>query len=313
MPSILPEPVFLPKGYGFRAVSPAELLERNSLLDTCLIFEAPRRRGQYQYVIGADIGDGLGQDRTAIEVLRRGTIDEPAEQVAEYCSDTVAPAAVAYILQALGQYYRDSDGVEAKIAVEYTHHGLSTIDTLHLHLQYPNQYVWEYFDAIEPEQRFGTMYGWHTTPRTRPVLVDKFRTALLTLDPITGLPDLITHSPGLHDELKDFQTAGALWEAAAARGAHDDRIMAAAIAYVVSWRMQAGESEPLEDRRRRRSEQQAALEAARDAEVRRIDHRNTPTLSEEIPHHGVGRQDPNDDDDWDALMYDLSGTYRDRA
>lgn len=299
------DPIHLPSGYGFRALSPTELLERNSLLDCLLIFEAPRKRGRYQYVLGVDVGDGMGQDRSVVEVVRCGTLDEPAEQVAEFCSELVQPAAMAYVTQAIGQYYRDHDGVEAKAAIEYTHHGLSTIDTLHLHLQYTNLYRWEYFDAVEGENRYATVYGWHTTPRTRPVLVDKIRTALTTLDPVTGLPDLLTHSPGLHDELQDFQTQGALWEAAAAKGAHDDRVMALAIAYVVSWRMQAGESEPLEDRRRRRSEQQALAAQTKTAVAFRTDHRNTPTLTHEIDHHGVGLEDPNDVPDWDELLYTL--------
>lgn len=306
------DPVLLPSGYGFRAMSAQELRDRNSLLDACLIFEAPRTRGLRRYVLGVDVGDGMGADRTVVEVLRCGTLDEPAEQVAEYCSDRIAPAAAAYIVQALGQYYRDEDGVEAKAAIEYTHHGLSTIDTLALHLQYTNLYRWEYFDAVEAENRYATVYGWHTTPRTRPVLVDKFRTAILTLDPITGLPDLLTHSPGLHDELKDFQTVGALWEAAAAKGAHDDRIMALAIAYVVAWRMQAGETEPLEDRRRRKSEQTAALARAVDVATFRIDHRNTATTADEVVVGGAGRYAPEDTDDWDEALYDLAGSARDR-
>lgn len=303
------EPVLLPRGYGFRALAPAELRERphgkDAFLDLCLIWEAPRRRGGHRYVIGVDVADGLGMDNSCIQVLRTGTLDEPAEQVAEYASSTIEPGPLAYTIQALGQYYRDADGVEAKVAVERTHHGLSTIDMLSLHLGYPNLYVWEYFDAVDPEKRFSTVYGWQTTPRTRPILVDKLRTALMSLDPVTSLPDLLTHSPGLHDELRDFQTAGALWEAEAAKGAHDDRIMALAIAWVVAWRQQAGESEPLEDRRRRMSEQKRALEQAAADAAAGVDYRNTPFTAVEVARHGLGPRDLRErDEDENDLLYD---------
>lgn len=306
----LAEPVLLPKGFGFRALSGYELRERGggleALMDLCLIWEPPRKRGRHRYVLGVDVADGMGGDRSCIQVLRVQTLDEPAEQVAEYLSDSVEPAAMAYVVQALGEYYRDADGVEAKAAIEYTHHGLSTIDTLHLHLQYQNLYRWEFLDAADPNARFASVFGWHTTPRSRPVLVDKLRAALITIDPVTGLPDLITHSPRLHDELQDFQTQGALWEAAAAKGAHDDTVMALAIANIVAWRMQAGESEPLEDRRRRKSEQQAALAAAQQ-QVAKVDYRNTPTSTEELERYGVGVRDPRDrwdDDEMDTGVYD---------
>lgn len=297
----MPDPVLLPSGYGFRRPSADEIRTRNSILDLLTIWESPRTRGHRRYYLGVDVADGLGNDRSVIEVVRAGTLDEPAEQVAEYASDQIAPAALAYVVQSIGQYYRDEDHVEALVAVEQTHHGLSTIDTLHLHLGYHHQYRWEYFDAADPNKRFSTSYGWYTTPRTRPILVDKLRSALTTLDPVTGLPDLITHSALLHDELQDFQTAGALWEAAAARGAHDDTVMALAIAYVVSLRMQAGETEPLEERRRRKSEQLATLAQAAAHEGDPPDWRNTPATADEM-NHWVGQDE--EPEDLDQQLYD---------
>jgi len=298
-----PEPLLLSAGYGFRRPTGDELRARGSILDTLAIWEHPRRRGPRRYVLGVDVADGLGGDASCIQVVRVGTIDEPEEQVAEYASDQVEPSALAYIIQAIGQYYTDEDRIEALVAIERTHHGLSTIDTLHLHLGYTRQYLWEYFDAADPSTRYANTFGWNTTPRTRPVLVDKLRSALLTVDAVMGLPDLITHSPALHEELRDFQTSGALWEAAAARGAHDDRVMALGIAHIVAWRMQAGEAEPLEDRRRRRSEQQAVLTAASPDHVK-PDWRNTPTSAEEADHMAVGKLVGPEETDLDEMLYD---------
>ncbi len=275
--------LLLPKGYGFRRMPLVELRERTNLFDTLLIWEGPRRHGPRRYVIAVDVSDGLGQDRSVIEVARMGTIEEPAEQVAQYVSDQIAPMALAYVIQAIGQYYVDEDGVEALVAIECNNHGLSTQDTLQLHLGYQHWYRWEFYDAADPAARFSNKIGWLTTTRTRPLLLDKFKSALTTIDPITGLPDYVTHSPLLHDELRDFQTQGALWEAEAARGAHDDCVMASAIANYVCWRLQAGETEPVEERRRRRSEESARIAAAADASTRTPpDWRNTPCTAEEM-------------------------------
>lgn len=275
------DPLLLPSGYGFRRPYPGELLSRGSILETLSIWEAPRTRGPRRYIMGVDVSDGLGQDRSVIQVIRQGTIEEPAEQVAEYASDQILPAGLAYIIQAIGEYYRDEDGIEAKAAVETNSHGLTTQDTLQLHLGYANFYTWEYLDAADADRRYSTKVGWYTTPRTRSALLTKLRDAICTYDAITGFPDLLTHSPYLHEEFKDFQTEGAVWEAEAAKGAHDDRVMALAIAYYVSFRMQAGETEPLDERRRRRSEQHAILAATT---TEKPDWRNTPATADDLDH-----------------------------
>lgn len=283
---MLETPLILPAGWSFRRPSLQELRDRGNILDLFTIWEPPRRHGPRRYVVGVDTSDALdGGDLSAVEVLRVGTLQEPAEQVAQFITNSIQPGPLAYVVAAIGQYYRDEDGVEAKVAVERTHHGLSTIDTLHLHLGYTNQYTWEYYDVKDPTLRFSTVLGWSTTPRSRPPLVDKFRTAVTTYCPVTNQPDLIINSPYTLDELQDFQTEGALWEAAAARGAHDDSLIALAIAYIVSWRLQAGETEPLEDRRRRRAEQQAILEQAAKQPVK-LDYRNTPFTATQVQNLG---------------------------
>lgn len=297
------EPLILPRGYGFRSPMKGEIAARG-ILDALVIYEAPRRRGRAKYVIGADVSDGLGQDRSVAEVVRLGTIEEPAEQVAEYASDQMLPAGFAYVLQTLGQYYRSADdGVEACVAIETNSHGLTTQDTLQLHLGYGHFYIWEVLDAADPGKRQTTKVGWYTTPRSRGPLLAKLRDAICTYDPITGLPDLVTHSPFLHEEFQDFQTDGALWEAAAARGARDDRVMALAIANYVAHRLQGGESEPLEDRRRRRSEQVALLARASEDAVTRPDYRNQPFTAEEtMLLEGTGLEDHPEE--LDAAVYD---------
>lgn len=302
----------LPPGFGFRRLTLVELTERTGLasapMNTLLLFEPPRdrrRHREYRYVMSADIGDGLGQDRSVCTVTRCGTLEESAEEVAQYVTDRLPPSQFAYIMDAIGHLYLDRDGVEALAAIECNNHGLSTQDTLQLHLGYTQFYRWEYYDAADQAKRFSNKIGWVTTPRTRPLLLDKYYAALTTLDPVTNYPDYIVNSPWTIDELADFQTEGALWEAEAAKGAHDDCIMAGAIGNYAAWRLAGGELEPVGDRRRRRHEEQLArqLDAIKKGAGR--DFRNTAmTVAEIDAGLGMGL---TDDDDFDEL--NLLGGY----
>ena len=53
-----------------------------------------------------------------------------------------------------------------------------------------------------------------------------------------------------------------MWEATAAKDAHDDALISSSIGYYVAWRQAGGEIEPLGDRRRRKSEESARREAS---------------------------------------------------
>ena len=281
----------LPAGYGFRRIPSVELSERTDVLlpapmDVLLLFEPPRSRPRYRqfsYILGVDVGDGLGQDRSVCTVTRVGTLDESAEEVAQYVSDSTSPSQFAYLVDAIGHLYPDPDGIEAMAAIECNNHGLSVQDTLQLHLGYGHFYTWEYYDSADPAKRKSRKIGWVTTPRTRPLLLDKYYAAITTLDPVTGNPDYIVNSPWTIAELADFQTEGALWEAEAAAGAHDDCILAGAISNYVAWRAAGGEQEPLGDRRRRKHEEEAQRVAhAATQGVLKRDYRNTAVTADEV-------------------------------
>lgn len=269
----------VPPGYGFRRLSAEQLAAMPNLRQSVLaIWEYPRVRGPRRYILSVDVSDGLGQDYSIIDVIRQPTIDEPAEQVAQYCTNRLDPKGLAFICDAIGRYYCDSDQIEALAAIETNNHGLATQDTLQLHLGYGHFYVWEYADAASPERRYSTRIGWLTSPRTRPLLLASFYGAVTATDPVTSQPDFILNSPITRGELRHFLTESTIGEAAAARGQHDDAIMAAAIGYYVAWRMAGGEIEPVAERRRRRSAEraQATADAARPKE-----YRNMPATVEE--------------------------------
>jgi hypothetical protein len=78
--------------------------------------------------------------------------------------------------------------------------------------------------------------------------------------------------------LRHFITQTTMGEAEAARGQHDDCVMAAAIGFYVAWRMAGGEIEPIAERRRRK----AALDQLnRDAGQPVPDYRNSPSTAAE--------------------------------
>jgi hypothetical protein len=302
------EDVLMPAGYGFRRLSKAELQALPNLRGGVLaIWEYPRKRGPRRYILAGDVGDGLGGDYSVGTVVRLGTIEEPAEEVAQFVSNELTPTQFAFTLDAIGHLYTDEDGIEACAAIECNNHGLSTQDTLQLHLGYTHFYVWEYADSASPERRFSTRIGWLTTERTRPILLDKFYEATTTLDPVTGLPDFRLNSPITRSELRHFlvpdELGATLGDARAVSGQHDDAILAGAIGYYVAYRHAGGETEPIAERRRRR-EALRALQAARSSE--RPDWRNTATTAEETQH--ALDTDLDERDDPVGLHFDPRGS-----
>ncbi len=167
----------LPAGFGFHRYSVTELKELANLMGQLQIFQLPRKG--HRYVMGVDVADGLGQDRSGCDVFRMGTIEECEEQVAQFISDTIPPRQFAYILDAIGHLYKWPDDREAMAAIECNNHGLSVQDTLQLHLGYRHFYIWEVLDQADPAKRFTPRMGWMTTARTR----------------LPRLPDQLIHPP----------------------------------------------------------------------------------------------------------------------
>lgn len=270
----------IPSGFGMHKLKVQELAERSgprALFNTLQMWEPPRKG--HRYVLGVDVGDGLGRDRSVCDVFRLGTIEECEEQVAQFLSDDLSPHPFASVLDAIGHLYTWPDGREAMAAIECNYHGLSVQDTLQLHLGYRHFYIWEVLDQADPAKRWTTRMGWVTTNKTRPILLDQLYSGVTGIDPISGYSDCRINSNFTLDEMRDFQTDGALWEAEAARGAHDDCIIAAGIAHYVAWRLMGGETEPLADRRRRRKEEELRRQRAGDRGP--VDFRNSDSTADD--------------------------------
>lgn len=163
----------------------------------------PPVRGR-EYILGVDpAGGGTEGDYAAVQVVERTSGLQCAELQAH-----AAPAALAAGLAALAREYN-----QALVAVERNNHGHGVLAHLAASEQYENVYAQ------------GGQPGWLTTAASRPRMLENFA-AVLSAEPH------LFNSPRLLAECRTFvrRADGA---PAAAPGAHDDCVLAMAIALAV--------------------------------------------------------------------------------
>ncbi len=165
-----------------------------------LIWCPPNDGAQWQYIIGVDsAGGGSEGDYACAQVVERSKGLQCAELHGHF-----PPFELARRVAELGRKYRN-----ALVAVERNNHGYGVLAHLK-HLHYENIY----------EQ--GGQEGWLTSAVTRPAMIENLGAVLVEQ------PELF-YSPRLLGELKTF-VRHADGHAAATEGAHDDCVMAMAIA-----------------------------------------------------------------------------------
>ncbi len=180
---------------------------------TLLIWEAPRA-GEH-YVIGADVGEGLPDgDASVAVVLNRRTGVQAGE-----LHGRVPPDRFGHLLAALGRYFH-----QAEIGVERDGHGHSTLNTLRNQCLYANLYHHVAYDSGFGKPRT-VQLGWPTNSATRPILVDDLTEAI-------NMGSLHVNSALLISECLTFILTGT-GRAEAQPGKHDDRVMAAGIAWQI--------------------------------------------------------------------------------
>lgn len=171
------------------------------------IYREPEER--HPYVIGGDTA-GDGSDRFTAYVLDNST----GEQVASIVYDGGSELYYAQQVYCLGRMYND-----ALIGIEIN---FSTYPERKLEeWQYPRLYIREKPDDIRG-QLSSYKWGWRTDMRTRPLILANLRTW------VDQCADTI-NSVELLREMLTFVRNEAM-RAEAAPGAHDDMVMAAAIA-----------------------------------------------------------------------------------
>lgn len=177
------------------------------------------------YIIGGDVGAGVGNDSSVAEIFCL----EDEEQVAEYVNNKIEPDAFGRKLADLGYMFNT-----AYIGCESNNHGILTLKTLTEYdharsdLRYPSLRVYRTpasrsRKARDDVRRVADL-GVRTTHASKPYIIGSLRTALKDR--------YVIHSSILKNELSTFveQADGSM---GAATNCHDDTVMAAGMAMFV--------------------------------------------------------------------------------
>ena len=187
-----------------------------------LIWEFPD--AQYTYGIGVDCSEGIGQDRSVIEVLREATPYREPGQVAEWVCDKATAFQMWPMVMAIGCFYSVYSAlanrrVQCKLAIEAWTNGAALQMELKKR-QWSNFHAWQYNDARKqkPDSEVRRI-GVYTNQWFRAQMMDMLLTSLS--EEAIDLP-----SPYLVDELETLERIPGQKKVAAQYGMHDDRVMA---------------------------------------------------------------------------------------
>jgi len=142
----------------------------------------------HKYIVGCDTAEGIGSDRTAIEVWDFTDLDN-IEEVASFQDNTIRPDQTADVLIDLGKKYND-----AFLIPERNGSGLTTVLKIK-EKGYQNLFVNKTVDKKTAKVK--NEYGWRTTGVNRDMMIDDF-VELFESD------KLIINSNYLINEMKTF-------------------------------------------------------------------------------------------------------------
>lgn len=198
---------------GYSAYDPALKL---------LIWEFPQDGETYG--IGVDTSDGIGQDNSAVEVLRKASADRPDAQVAEFVSPYIKAFQLWPIALAIGTFYsvfqpKQQRRMQARIAIECLRNG----EAVQYELQkrgWSNFHPHRFFNnKIPSKDADSRKVGIYTNAWLRPQMMDMLLTCVD--EEAIDLP-----SPYLVEEIEALERDEREQKAKAAYGEHDDRVMA---------------------------------------------------------------------------------------
>lgn len=219
------------RDYSLRAVS----LERYPSFDfqgKVLIWEWPEPNEEY--AIGVDPAEGVGGDNTVIQVVRKGSPDRHAAQVAEFASNKVNAFESWPLVWALGNLYSTTVNGElrhAKVVVECNANG----ESINMEMRKRGWPGSAFHIRHRPSRRIinlsqEKLLGWRTDSLTRPIMLDFLMVALKE-------QWLDLNSPKMIDELDSLwinEKRGGRIEHRPQH--HDDRVFALGIAlYSLHW------------------------------------------------------------------------------
>lgn len=135
-----------------------------------------------KYIVGVDVGGGVGKDDSVIEVYDVVTM----EQVCEWISDRTDPEVLASHVERLARWFNN-----AYVICESNNHGIATLMALK-NSDYPSYLLYRSKEDTDNLIK----YGYRTTTKTRPLLISGLRTEVKK--------NMTLHSPYSVDQLETF-------------------------------------------------------------------------------------------------------------
>jgi hypothetical protein len=203
-----------------------------------------------EYGVGLDTSEGIGQDRTVMEVLRKGTYTRNDSFVAEFASPQMNSIDIFPYAFVLGCFFStnsiDDSGEgmlrRPRMVIECRWNG----ENVQLELQkrgWGNFHKWTRYHKTKYDLSKERNLGWYSNAWSRPMMMDYFIKAIR--DDYLECP-----SPYFVQELSDLVADEGIQDARAAHGAHDDRCMAGGIVYFSLHILEMdGTMRPMRDRR----------------------------------------------------------------
>lgn len=172
------------------------------------VWEQPQ---EVEYVIGADVAEGVGGDFSVASIIRK----DNHKTVARWRGD-VQPYEFGEILDQLGRWYN-----QALIGVEINNHGLTTVQRLR-DIGYDNLYRQER-GKDERYEEYTSKLGWRTDIKTKPLMIDSLAEAI-------AKGQIVDYDRIFLNECMTYVT-DERGKTGAQDGCYDDTVMATAIAY----------------------------------------------------------------------------------
>jgi hypothetical protein len=172
------------------------------------VWETPRRNENY--ILGVDVGEGVGRDKSVIQIISR---TDPPRQCLEWVSDSVDPVGLSVFVANLASIYN-----RAIVNIEINNHGLTTMTKLQ-DLGGVNLYIRQQWDRIG--KVVVDRPGWKTTTITKPILIDALRIRIIKCN--SGI-----RSQALAEEILSYIPE----QDARIGGSHYDRMIAYCLALI---------------------------------------------------------------------------------
>lgn len=186
------------------------------------VWEMPR--DDETYGIGVDTSDGIGQDNSVIQVLRKASPYEPDAQVAEFAAGYIKAFQLWPIAMAISTFYsvlstKSGSRAQCRVCVECKGNGEACQHEMQKR-GWRNFHPWKRYDnkKMKPDGEV-VKFGIYTNVWFRPQMMDMLLTCIE--EQAIDIP-----SPWLVQELESLEKDENVAKQKAAYGEHDDRVMA---------------------------------------------------------------------------------------